>query len=149
MAEHAFCNMEAFNPERGGDWQMYTEWMEQFFVANGIDSNAKKKAVFLIVIGGKAYGLLRNLMSPTKPADADYATLIKAMKDHLSPKPLVIAERFKFHKRDQHKGESVAQFLAALRKLAERHDFSDFLDQALHDKLVCGRGVVHFCCCLL
>ena len=33
MAEHAFGNMEAFDP---GDWQMYTEQMEQFFVANGI-----------------------------------------------------------------------------------------------------------------
>ena len=87
MAEHVFGNMEAFDPERGGDWQMYIEWMEQFFVANGID---------------KVYGLLQNLLSSTKPVDADYATLIKAMKDHLSPKPLVIAERIKFHKRDQH-----------------------------------------------
>ena len=113
MTEHAFGNMEAFDPERGGDWQIYTKRMEQFFVANGIDSNAKKKAVFLTVIGGKAYVLLWNLLSPTKPVDADYTTLIKAMKDHLSPKPLVIAELFKFHKRDQHEGESVAQFLAA------------------------------------
>ena len=138
MAEHVFGNMEAFDPERGGDWPMYTERMEQYFVANGIDNDAKKKAVFLTVIGGKAYGLLRNLLSPTKPADADYATLIKTMKDHLSPKPLVIAERFKFHKRDQHEGESVSQYLAALRKLAEKCDFNDFLDQALRDKLVCG-----------
>ena len=61
--------------------KLYTERMEQFFVANGIESDAKKKAVFLTVIGGKAYGLLRNLLSPTKPADADYGTLIKAMKD--------------------------------------------------------------------
>ena len=85
MAEHVFGNMEAFDPERGGDWPMYTERMEQYFVANGIDNDAKKKAVFLTVIGGKAYGLLRNLLSPTKPADADYAILIKTRLWLLTP----------------------------------------------------------------
>ena len=59
------------------------------------------------------------------------------MKDHLSPKPLIIVERYKFHKRTQHEGESVAQYLAALRKLAEKCDFRDFLNQVLRDKLVC------------
>ena len=103
MAEHVFGNMEAFDPEGGGDWPMYTERMEQYFVANGIDSNAKKSRV-LTVIGGKAYGLLRNLFSPTKPADADYATLIKTMKDHLSPKPFMIAERFSLIKETNTRG---------------------------------------------
>ena len=141
MAEspgHVFGNMEMFDPERGDDWPMYTERMEQYFAANGIDSEARKKAVFLTVIGLKSYGLLRNLLAPTKPADTEYAALIKTMKDHLSPKPLVIAERFKFYKRTQHEGESVVQYLAALRKLAKKCDFRDFLNQALRDKLVCG-----------
>ena len=84
--------------------------------------------MFLTVIGGKAYGLSRNLLSPVKPADANYVTLIKTMKYHLSPKPPVIAEQFKFHKRDQHKGQSVAQYLAALRKVTEKCDFNNFLD---------------------
>ena len=60
------------------------------------------------------------------------------MKDHLNPKPIVIAERYKFHQRAQKDGESVAQYLASLRKLAEKCEFGEFLDQALRDKLVCG-----------
>lgn len=84
-ARHVFGNMETFDPERGDDWPMYTEWMEQYFAANDIHSDARKRAVFLTVIGGKAYGLLQNLLSPTKPVDANYVTLIKTMKDHLSP----------------------------------------------------------------
>ena len=59
------------------------------------------------------------------------------MKDHLSPKPLIIAERFKFYKRNQHEGKSVAQYLAALRTLAEKCDFNYLLDKALRKKLVC------------
>ena len=75
---------------------------------------------------------------PAQPAETEFAMLTKTMRDHLSPKPLVIAEQFKFHKRNQHEGESVVRYLAALRKLAEKCGFNDFLDQALHDKLVCG-----------
>ena len=43
-----------------------------------------------------------------------------AMKDHLNPRPIVIAERYKFHQRAQKDKESVAQYLAALRKLVEK-----------------------------
>ena len=107
-------------------------------MGNSIESEARKKAVSLTVISPKSYGLLQNLLAPTKPADTDYAALINTMKDHLSPKPLIIAEQYKFCKRTQHEGESVAQYLAALRKLVEKCDFRDFLNQALCDKLVCG-----------
>ena len=37
------------------DWVLYAERLEQFFVANGITDDAKKVAVLLTVIGGKAY----------------------------------------------------------------------------------------------
>ena len=60
------------------------------------------------------------------------------MKDHLNSKPLVIAKRFKFHKRSQKEGESIAEYLAALRKLADTCNFWDFLSEALRDRLVCG-----------
>lgn len=56
----------------------------------------------------------------------------------MKPKPLVIAERFKFHHRNQKEGETVAQYVAALRKLTEHCDFKDYLDEVLRDRLVCG-----------
>ena len=42
--------------------------------------------------------LLRTLTSPTKPAEKSYQEIIKLLGDHVSPMPLSIAERFKFHK---------------------------------------------------
>ena len=111
---------------------------DEYFAANAIESETKKRAVLLTCIGPKAYGLLRNLLAPTKPSAIEYTMLIKTMKDHLSLKPIVIAECFKFYKRNQQDGEPVAQYLVVLRKLAEQCDFNDSLNQALHDKLVCG-----------
>ena len=57
---------------------------------------------------------------------------------HFEPKPLVIAERFYFHSRSQKSTESIAQYLAELRRLATYCDFKDHLEDALLDRLVCG-----------
>ena len=54
------------------------------------------------------------------------------------PKPLVIAERFKFHKRNQMATETIAEYCAALRKHATYCQFGTFLEEALRDRLVCG-----------
>ena len=51
---------------------------------------------------------------------------------------MVIAERFHFHHRNQHSGESIAEYVTELRKLALHCEFKDYLDQALRDRLVCG-----------
>ncbi|MGH0157174.1 UNVERIFIED_CONTAM: hypothetical protein FKN15_033151 [Acipenser sinensis] len=60
------------------------------------------------------------------------------MQDHLSPKPLLIAERFRFHKRNQLEGETIAVYVAELKKLSEHCQFGEGLNDALRDRLVCG-----------
>ena len=112
--------------------------MEQFFLANEIADEQKKITVFLTVIGTKTYTLLRNLVAPEKPATKTYTELVAALKGHLNPKPLVIAERFKFHCRYQKEEESIAQYIAELRKLAEHCDFKEYLQVAIRDRLDCG-----------
>ena len=54
------------------------------------------------------------------------------------PKCLVIAERFYFHKRVQAADESIAEFDAALRKLAIHCEFGEMLEVVLRDRFVCG-----------
>ena len=129
--------LEPFEPGQN-DWLMYTERLEQFFVANDIEDDKKKVATLLTAIGATGYSLLRNLVSPAKPADKSYDTLVKTMKDHLRPKRIVIAERFKFHRRNQNESETIAQYLAELRRLTEHCEFKEYLDEALRDRLVCG-----------
>ena len=120
------------------DWEQYTERLEQYFKANSIEADDKKLATFLTVMGPTAYALLSNLLAPEKPATKMYAELVTVMRDHLKPKPLVIAERFRFHQRNQADSESVADYMAELRKLADKCEFGEHLTEALRDRLVCG-----------
>ncbi len=47
-------------------------------------------------------------------------------------------ERYHFHKRDQLEGETATQYDAALRKLATHCQFTNYLEEALRDRFVCG-----------
>ena len=85
MGSNTVGQMEPFDHERGDDWPTYVKRLEQYFAANGMTEEKKMVAVLVTVMGAKAYGLMRNLLAPVKPADKKYTELIQVMKDHLSP----------------------------------------------------------------
>ena len=136
MAASQLGSMNAFDPDTD-DWTAYVERLESFFVTNDI-KDEKKVSILVTFLGAKAYELLRTIIAPVKPADQSYNDLVKAMQNHLDPKPLTITERFKFHQRNQKEGETIAQYLAELRKLSQHCEFGDKLDETLRDRLVCG-----------
>ncbi|XP_033733598.1 uncharacterized protein K02A2.6-like [Pecten maximus] len=123
-------------------WEAYKERLDQYFIANTIKEE-KQVPALLSLIGGRTYGLLRDLTAPDLPATKTYPVLTKILQDHYSPKPLVIAERYRFHKRDQREGESIRDYNAALRKLSENCTFGDTLNDTLRDRLVCGLKAEH------
>ena len=60
------------------------------------------------------------------------------MKDHREPRPSVIVERYKFNSRQRLPSESISEYVAALRKLAEFCNYGESLDEMLCDRFVCG-----------
>lgn len=129
-------HIDAFD-EATEQWSTYVERFEHFVSANDVPQ-AKLVAVFLSVMGATTYGLLRSLLAPAKPATKTFKDIVDTLNAHFSPKPIIIAERFRFHKRNQEEGESVAQYVAVLKKLSEHCDFGAYLLDALRDRLVCG-----------
>ena len=79
------------------DFDTYVERLVFYFEANDI-TNDKRVAVFISIMGAKTYGLLKSLLAPDKPTLKTFEDLTKVLKQHLSPAPLAIAERFRFHK---------------------------------------------------
>ena len=116
----------------------YLERVELYFAANDIDEGEKKVTVFLSVVGAQAYTLLRDLVSPAKPKEKTFAQLMEVLKKHYEPTRIVIAECFYFHCRSQQPGESIAQYVVELRRLATHCQFAGYLDEALRDHFVCG-----------
>ena len=136
MAKQYLGQLSAFQQD-SDTISAYLERVQIFFNANGIEEDKQKVAIFLNAVGARTYALLRDLLSPAKPADKTFAELQKALTDHFEPKPLVIAERFYFHQRAQGTNESVLEYVAELRRLATHCEFGAFLQDALRDRLVC------------
>ena len=123
--------------EANEPFETYVERLRLTFRVAKVEEDLQKEA-FLAVVGPKTYGVIKDLVSPEKPTDKSLDELISVLERHLSPQPLVIAERFQFHNRVQGENEDVGAFTLALRKLSSTCDFGSFLDQALRDRFVCG-----------
>ena len=91
-----FGKLEEFDTATGEDWIQYVERMEYYFQANGITEADTKRAVLISAMGGKAYKLMRNLISPAKPKDKSFEQLVETMKKHFCPPPSEIVQRYKF-----------------------------------------------------
>ena len=130
-------DMPPFNLDMGEDFTEYSERFGQFLLANSVGNADMKRAVFLSTVGAPAYKLLRGLLG-AEVTTKSFDDLVKTLKEHLQPAPNVIAERFKFNKRDRKQGESVNSYIAELRKYSEHCAFGDGLNEYLRDRFVCG-----------
>lgn len=134
MASHVFGEF----CEKNEDWLSYTERLQQYFEANGTNKE-RRRAVLLSVVRPATYQLIRNLIiSPEKPTDKSFEEIVSIVQEHRNPRPSVIVQRFNFHTRGQKEEESIADYVADLRRLADHCKFGDSLDKMLRDRLVCG-----------
>ena len=135
VATH-YGSITEFNPE-SDSIKAYLERVEMYFTANAIPAD-KQVPILLSSIGASTYSLISDLVAPNFRGTKSIAEISDVLRKHYEPKRAVIAERFHFHKRDQAAGESMADFDAALRKLATYCNFGDNLEETLRDRFVCG-----------
>ena len=115
----------------------YVARMVHFFEANSI-AEEKMKPVFLAACGAKTYETLKNLCLPQEVSDVDYGGIIKKLKTHFKPEPLIIYERYIFGKRSRKTDERIADFAVDLKRLSASCKFGNFLDEALCMQFVVG-----------
>nr|CAI5840252.1 unnamed protein product [Callosobruchus analis] len=136
-------SIEPFSPSKS-DINSYMERMDQLFTCNGVESEDKKRALFLTLIGPEAYGrcfvygTLKDIVSPALPSSKTYSQLKTALIGYFSPKRLTIAERYKFYGAHQEINEDIKSYGSRLKNLSQYCAFGTFLEEALRDKLVCG-----------
>ena len=100
--------------------------------------DAKKRAAFLSCCGPAIFRLLRSLVLLGKRNDLSFKKLLTKMKEYKELQPSVIVHRFQFNTQKQQAGETVAEYVAALCKVAEFCNYGDLLSEKLWDRLECG-----------
>ena len=127
--------LEAFNPavESVDD---YKERFDFYCTAAGVRQD-QCKALFLARVGWEVFLKMKTLANPQPLTELDLPQIVDLMKEHYKKDTIEIAEHFKFFKRVQLEQETLTNYLAELRKLAENCNFGGYLDTALRDQLVC------------
>ena len=127
---HPLClgRMEEFTP--GSDWKHYVEQLEMFFEVNRVPTDKRVPSI-LTLMGSKMYALLRSISTPRKLKELNFNEIMDTLAQHVDPKPIIITERYKFHKAQQEESETVRQYLAKLQKLAETCEFGPYREEAI------------------
>ncbi|XP_049886620.1 uncharacterized protein LOC126381133 [Pectinophora gossypiella] len=120
------------------NWTLYVERLEQYFIVNNVKSELKV-ATLITVMGSETYELLVNLCTPEKPSSKTFSELVTIMQNHLQPKPSILAERYRFKQRVQKQGETIAEYMAELKKLSKTCMFASCcMSTCIRDQFVCG-----------
>ena len=128
---------EPFDPKQLS-WDCYYERLDQFFIANDVVDDNKKRALLITSLSMEQYRLLTNFFAPVSPTTVPFAQLCRRLKQHFVPEKVEIAEVFKFYHRKQLPDEDVKTFLADLRHRAKDCNLGTFLERALRDTFVIG-----------
>ena len=130
-----YGQLESFDPARH-NFERYAQRFEFYVQANGIEEEMKK-SVFLILIGYETSEILANMYEQRETQQLE--ELIGKLTSHFHPKSSVIAERYQFGCRRQGDLETIADYVADLKKLATRCIFKkEALDETLRHRFVCG-----------
>ncbi|KAJ8914044.1 hypothetical protein NQ315_017563 [Exocentrus adspersus] len=126
-----------FNPETD-DWTIYSEQLEQWFIATKTNEPKEKIACLLSVIGTQTYTLLRNLTFPELPANKSFPELLKLLSTQFSIPRNEWKEIKKFMEASQAADENVQEWYARIKKLAVNCNFEANLAYMLKIKFVTG-----------
>ena len=135
MATHS--RLREFNPAVE-DWISYAERLEFYFTANEVQEADKQRAVLFSVCGAATYKLIKNLLASAKPSDTSFKDIVKLLTEHYQPKPSRVVQCYLFNSCVRKQGESVATYVAELKRLFEHCEFAATLNDMLCDRLACG-----------
>ena len=135
--EWLFMALAQFDPDEE-DWVEYTDRLSYYFTANGITDGARKRVILISCCRLATFRLIKSLVFPKQLDDFSFQQLVEKVKLHREPKVSIIMRQFQFNTRNRSLDELVADYVAALRRLAEHCALANMLDKMLRDRLVCG-----------
>lgn len=90
-------------------------------------TDESKVAVFLTVIAASNYALLRNLLALADKSLHVSMEMLQSHNELKEPKKPLVAERFKFPRRQQAAMQSAVEYVEELHKLATHCEFGEHL----------------------
>ena len=137
-AGRTYGTLEHFDPNGSTTFTRYVERAQLFFRANNITDDGRKRDIFLTLVGASVFDRAVDLLAPQSPAEVPLDDIINALKAHYDPAPSKRVQRYHFNNRTQGTAESIVEYIAELRRLAQHCQFGTQLEDMLCDRLIVG-----------
>ncbi|XP_048001525.1 uncharacterized protein LOC125238280 [Leguminivora glycinivorella] len=136
MSHQATLPITSLENFSGGNWRSYEEQLNCYMLLHDI-SEDKKVPLLITKLTSNVYDILSGLCAPKLPINITYEELCKKLQEFYHPKINLAVHRARFMDRKQEEGETIKEYLLAVRKLAKDCDFTD-VDEHLKERLLNG-----------
>ncbi|KAG5886135.1 hypothetical protein JTB14_009234 [Gonioctena quinquepunctata] len=128
-----------FKGNISSNWKLWKQKFHFYLLATGKNQKANdvKIALLLNFLGNEGITIYNTFEYETDEDKNHLETILKKFDSYCNPIKNLVYEHYKFFKRDQILGETVDQFLTALRQLASTCEFKE-KDTLIRDRLVLG-----------
>ena len=120
------------------DVEYWLERFEAFLDANGIVADKNKVMYLSLYCGHSAYKLIASSIAPAKVKDSTFEDVTRALKSYYKVSKNPIAARTQLHNRKQNAGESIADFVNALKVISGDCEYGEILQEVLRDIFIAG-----------
>ena len=123
------------------NWRIWRQDYDDFMILSGLarETSELQLAMFRHALGQPARGILNSLTFAPSDNSKDPAVVMTTFEKYCLAQENETYERFKFFTRDRQAGETIDQYVAALKELAESCKFCDCMKTSLiKDRIVLG-----------
>lgn len=125
---------------RADAWKKWRQQFMLFVKASGVQSEPSSVQASLLVnlIGSDGFDIYQTFSFDTEAERDDVNVLLKKYDAYFGTKPNITLARYKFFTRSQEDGESILQYVTALRLLSKNCGFGTLEEDLIKDRIVCG-----------
>lgn len=139
MGDSRLPEIMSFQGNVSNNWRIWKQKFDLYLLASGKSEKPDnvKIAILLNLLGDEGI-LIYNTFDYAAGEDREmFETIVNKFTAYCNPMKNLVYEHFKFFKRDQLPGETVDQFITALKQLATSCEFQE-KDVLIRDRIVLG-----------
>lgn len=133
-------SLEGNSVSRADAWKRWRKQFHVFLKASGVhkEEGSVQASLLINLIGTEGFDVYETFKFSNDTEKDDVTVLLKKFDEYFGVKPNVTLARYNFYMRNQEGGESIDQYVTALKLLSKTCEFKTLEDEFIRDRIVCG-----------
>lgn len=102
------------------------------------EDSAVQSSLLINLIGPDGFDVYQTFKFNSDSEREDVKSLLKKFDEYFGVKSNITLARYNFFTRDQEQGETIGQYVVALKLLSKKCEFGSLEESLIRDRIVCG-----------